>query len=217
MESKLLLIGGGGHALSVIDSLIHNEFDSIGIVEKNNFNDPNQLPFPVVGVDSDLLSLLNKGYTKAFITVGSVGDTCIRTRLYNQLLLFGFEFINIIDPKSSVSANVKMEHGVYIGNNAFVNSQSFIGKMVIINTSAIVEHQCEIEDFAHIASGAVLCAGVKVGAHSHIGAGSVIKQGITIGKNTTIGIGSVVTKNIESNVVAYGNPCQVIKKKDDYH
>ena len=45
-----------------------------------------------------------------------------------------------------------------------------------------------------------------------IGGSCVILAGITIGKNTVIGAGSVVTKNIPSNVVAYGNPCQVVKE-----
>ena len=36
--------------------------------------------------------------------------------------------------------------------------------------------------------------------------------GVTIGDNVVIGAGSIVTKNIPSNVVAYGNPCRVIRE-----
>ena len=36
--------------------------------------------------------------------------------------------------------------------------------------------------------------------------------GVTIGDNVVTGAGSVVTKDIESNCVAVGNPCRVIKK-----
>ena len=39
----------------------------------------------------------------------------------------------------------------------------------------------------------------------------VILPGVEIGNNVVIGAGSVVTKNIQSNVVAYGNPCTVKK------
>lgn len=35
---------------------------------------------------------------------------------------------------------------------------------------------------------------------------------IRIGNNVVIGAGSVVTKNIPDNVIAYGNPCQVVKE-----
>ena len=36
--------------------------------------------------------------------------------------------------------------------------------------------------------------------------------GVTIGDNVVIGAGSIVTKDIPSNMVAYGNPCLVIRE-----
>ena len=44
-----------------------------------------------------------------------------------------------------------------------------------------------------------------------LGVNVIVLKGVTIGKNTVIGAGSVVTKDIPENVVAAGNPCQVIK------
>ena len=38
------------------------------------------------------------------------------------------------------------------------------------------------------------------------------RRGVKIGNNVTIGAGSVVTKDIPDNVVAVGNPCQVVKR-----
>jgi len=35
---------------------------------------------------------------------------------------------------------------------------------------------------------------------------------VTIGDNTVIGAGSIVTKDIPANVVAYGNPCRVVRE-----
>ena len=37
---------------------------------------------------------------------------------------------------------------------------------------------------------------------------------VTIGDNVVIGAGSVVTKDIPSNVIAYGNPCRIARKND---
>lgn len=53
---------------------------------------------------------------------------------------------------------------------------------------------------------------ITVGNNVWIGAHVVVLPGVTIGDNTTIGAGSVVTKDIPANVVAVGNPCQIIKK-----
>jgi len=36
--------------------------------------------------------------------------------------------------------------------------------------------------------------------------------GVTIGDNTVIGAGSIVTRSIPANVVAYGNPCKVVRE-----
>ena len=38
---------------------------------------------------------------------------------------------------------------------------------------------------------------------------------MTIGENSVIGAGSVVVKDIPANVVAAGNPCEVIRKIND--
>jgi maltose O-acetyltransferase len=53
---------------------------------------------------------------------------------------------------------------------------------------------------------------VTIGNNVWIGGGSIIMPGVIIGDNVTIGAGSVVTKSIQSNVLAYGNPCKIIKE-----
>lgn len=47
---------------------------------------------------------------------------------------------------------------------------------------------------------------VHIGRNCWIGAGVLIMPGVTIGDNTVIGAGSVVTKDIPSNVLAFGSP-----------
>lgn len=44
-----------------------------------------------------------------------------------------------------------------------------------------------------------------------IGGSSIILKGVTIGENSIIAAGSVVNKSIPSNVIAGGNPCNIIK------
>jgi maltose O-acetyltransferase len=55
-------------------------------------------------------------------------------------------------------------------------------------------------------------APVTIGNNVWIGGSSIILPGVTIGDNVTIGAGSVVTKSIRSNVLAYGNPCRVVRE-----
>ena len=57
---------------------------------------------------------------------------------------------------------------------------------------------------------------IHIGKNCWLGAGVIVKGGVTIGDNSVIGAGSVVTKDIPANVVAFGNPCKVIRKIGEY-
>ena len=56
---------------------------------------------------------------------------------------------------------------------------------------------------------------IKIGNNVWIGGNVCIMPGVTIGNNVTIGAGSVVTKDIPSNVTAFGNPCKVYKVNEE--
>ncbi len=56
---------------------------------------------------------------------------------------------------------------------------------------------------------------IKVGNNVWIGGNVVVLPGVTIGNNTVIGAGSVVTHDIPDGVLAFGNPCRVIRPIDD--
>lgn len=53
---------------------------------------------------------------------------------------------------------------------------------------------------------------ITVGNDVWFGGNVVVLPGVTIGNNVVIGAGSVVTHDIPSNVVAAGNPCQIIRE-----
>ena len=53
---------------------------------------------------------------------------------------------------------------------------------------------------------------ITIGNDVWIGGNTIINPGVTIGNNVVIGSGSVVTKDIPSDVIAFGNPCKVYRK-----
>lgn len=217
MGGMILLIGGGGHCHSVLDSVLSSEeYDEIGIVAKDNDNYIELTKDILIarflkGVDADLPALFSQGWKNAFITLGSIGNPSGRIRICNDLERHGFEIPVIVDKAAAVSGFAELCSGAFVGKNAIVNAGSYIDKCSIVNSGAIVEHDCIIGAFSHISPGAIVCGNVMIGANSHIGAGTVVRQGIKIGENVLIGVGSVVVKDIPDNVKAFGNPCRVVE------
>lgn len=113
-----------------------------------------------------------------------------------------------------------------------------IGKNFYANFNLTLVDDCEIAigNSVMIAPNVTICAGthpvnpnlrrevaqynlpVHIGNNVWIGAGAIIMPGVRIGDNTVIGAGSIVTKDIPSDVVAFGNPCRVIREisEEDY-
>ncbi len=213
---KIILLGGGGHCKVVIDALrTYSNIKIVGIVGLKNEVNSRIMDISVIGTDDDLAMLYKKGIRTAFVTVGSVGNPAKRIRIFKAAKKIGFTFPNIISTHAVVSKDCSMGEGNYIAPGAVVNAGSKLGDNCIINTGAAVDHDCTVGNFVHVAPGSILSGGVSVGDCSHIGVGASIIQGVTIGKNTIIGTGSVVTKDVKSDVVAYGVPCKQQRKTNE--
>lgn len=53
---------------------------------------------------------------------------------------------------------------------------------------------------------------IRIGDNVWLGGNVTVLPGVSIGCGSVIGAGSVVTKDIPENAVAFGNPCQVIRR-----
>ena len=205
MERKIVLIGGGGHCKSVLDTLFRNKsYDQVVITDNNIPAGTMIMGAEVVGDDAVLPELLQNGFKNAFITVGSVKSTRVRHILYKKIIDAGFDIVNVIDTTAIVSEHSILGKGIFVGKNAVVNAGATIGDCSIINTGAIIEHECFVGEFTHISVNANLCGDVRVGADTLVGAGSTVIQGIEIGNNVIIGAGSTVIRNVEDNSIKYG-------------
>ena len=203
---KIILVGGGGHCKSIIDSINGlKKFEIVGIVDKK-YKKNIGLGIDIIGSDEDLNSLYKSGIKNAFIGVGSIGNPNIRIKLYNLLKNLGYTFPVIIDKTAIVSSSAIIEDGVFVGKGAIINTNAVIKKQCIINSGAIVEHDCKINEFVHLAPGATLSGGVSIGERTHIGTNSTIIQNINVGNDVIVGAGSVIVKNIKDGIMVYGNP-----------
>ena len=198
---KLVLIGGGGHCKSVLDSVLRvHEYSEVVITDPELPQGTEVMGCRVVGSDEMLETLYNQGFKYAFVTVGSIKSALLRVTLVKNALKIGFAFPIIADPSSVVSPFSRIGKGTFIGKNAIVNANAVIGEQCIINTGSIIEHECTIGDYTHVSVGAVLCGNVCLGKECFMGAGSTVIQGIKIGNNVIVGANSTVLVNLRDNI-----------------
>lgn len=192
MTSKILLIGCGGHAKSVIDivenTLEWSIFGLIGLPEQVGHSVQG---YSVVGSDKDL-SDIRAHCHHAFLALGQIGISEKRQHIAASLNALGFSFPTLISSKAFVSNNAIIDVGSFVGHGAVINASASVGKHCILNSLCLVEHDSSIGDFCHISTGVLLNGGVSVGSGSFIGSGCIIREGICIPQNTSLSAGQRV-------------------------
>lgn len=208
-EYSAILIGAGGHAKVLLDTL-----NLLGI-SVSGVCDPLQ---PASGglsrlrryVDDDTVLSLNTTTIRLINAIGSTRDTGKRSEIYRKYKINGFHFMSVIHPASSVSQlDMDVGEGLQALAGSVINASVSLGENVLVNSNAIVEHDCTIGSHTHVASGATVCGGCLVGEKVHIGAGAVIRQGITIGSGSVIASGAVVIDDVKPYSLLAGVPAKV--------
>lgn len=201
----LVLIGGGGHARSVV-AMLEGTRPIAGYTDAA----PTGLPAPYLGTDS-ALERHPAGYeTLVTVGFGHGASLTARSAIFNRFEATACE--PAIAPSAWVSRSAVIGRGTAIMARAAVNACR-IGANVVINTGAVIEHDCVIEDSCFIGPGAIICGEVRIGAGSFIGAGAIIREGVSITPGTTVGMGAVVTASISEPATYAGNPARKIDKK----
>lgn len=209
---KIILLGCGGHAKSVIDTIEQSgQFEIAGLVDKECTEAYEYRGHRIIGTDEDLRKIYEEGIRYAFVSVGYMGKGGVRNRLYHTIKEIGYEVPFIADKTAVIASDAVIGAGTYIGKGAVVNADARIGEMCIINTAAVVEHECSVGDYSHISVGTILCGAVRIGAACFIGAGAVVIQGVNIGSDCIVGAGAVIRKDAPDRVLLAGNPAKIFK------
>jgi len=204
---QVFLFGYSGHAYVIIESFIAAGFSISGYFDyQEATSNPYKIPYFGYEGNVNVAAIVKDSFV-----FPSVGDNAIRAKLVSFFEKQELQQCVLIDPNAKVSPTSKINVSTYIGKNASVNAQSYIGKGVIVNTSAIVEHECVVEDFCHIAPGAVLCGNVRIEELTFIGANAIVINNISISRDVILGAGSILAKSIDEKGIWFGNPSKKIK------
>jgi sugar O-acyltransferase (sialic acid O-acetyltransferase NeuD family) len=210
---EIVLIGFGGHAKSVIDTILSkNEYHISGYIEREESENLSEYRgCHRIGTDKDLKKIYQQGIKNAVITIGFMGNSMIRNRLYQQMKEIGYCFPVIVDDSAIVAADVVIGEGTYIGKRAVVNAAASIGRVCIVNTAAVIEHESVVGDFSHIAVNAVLCGQCQIGENTLIGANATILQQRKVGDFSIVGAGCTIKRNLQNRCICKHND-DILKK-----
>lgn len=217
MQRKpVILFGAGGHAKVLLDILLEQNAEILGIAEKDGVERPTNLfGVPIIGSDSDV-----ERYSPSEIElvngIGSIGSTALRKRVYEKFKALGYRFQQVIHSSAVISRRAVLGEGVQVAAGAVINIGARIGENSIVNTNTSLDHDCVIGAHVHIAPGVTLSGGVTVGDGSHIGTGANVVQGVHIGKGVIVGAGALVLQDLGDGTAVCGVPAKEMKISTEY-
>lgn len=110
-------------------------------------------------------------------------------------------------------------YNLFLGQNVYLNFNCIILDCSVVTIGDFVKFGPNVQvytaghslDNAKRLQGFEFAKPITIGSNVWVGGGSIILPGVDIGKNAVIGAGSLVSKSIPANVVAFGNPCKVVR------
>lgn len=170
MKKKIVIIGSGGHAISLIDLIKStSRYEIIGyfdILENKNFN------VKYLGSDSNAKNFLK--IKNAALGIGLNVTQAKKISIVQKYKKLGFVFPPLKHKFSYISETVKICEGSQIFAGCIINSNSIIGNFSTINTASLIEHDCIIGQNCFIAPKSVLLGGCEIGKNSIIGSNNLL-------------------------------------------
>lgn len=211
MSLPVVILGAGGHAKVVMDTLRAMGRTVLGFVAPEDAYRPAQLlGAPCLG-DDQAVAALGGGAVELALGFGMVVPGPHRRRIFDDFHQQGFRFATLCHPSAVVAADVVVDEGAQVMAGAVIQPGSSIGANAIINTSVVIDHDCQVEAHAHLATGAVLSGGVRVGTGAMVGMGARVIQGITVGAAALVAAGAVVIAHVPDGEAVAGVPAKSMK------
>lgn len=184
---KLVLVGAGGHARNVADTISACGDELVAYVDATPCD---WLHVERLSSDAELERIASS--VGVVLGVGGIKPS----ELENRCSLLrkvgkGRPMQPLVHPRAVVSKSAQLGDGCQIMAGVVVQSDCSIGFGAIVNTGAIVEHESRIAEGAHVAPGAVILGFASVGAFAMIGAGAIVLPGSHVPEKTLVKAGTV--------------------------
>lgn len=197
----LAIIGASGHGKVLADIAHKNGYQAVAFFDDNK--EGSLAGHPILGPVEEGI----RGWDSDVIV--GIGNPDIRQDIQDQIAIE--QIATLIHPNAVVAEDAHIEPGTVVMAGAVINPGVRIGRGSIVNTCASIDHDCNLDEYVHVAVGAHLCGTVRIGPKAWIGAGSVISNNTSICQKCMIGVGAAVIHDIEVPGTYVGVPARRIK------
>ncbi len=207
MMEKIVLVGGGGLCLEVID-IVRNNFnygikqEIVGILDDNLNPGQTLNGIKVIGK----VNIQNDISLKYLI---SVGEPSLKIKLWEKLNLPIDLFTNVISIHSIRFSQNLIGKGNIIFPFSIISTNVEINNHVLIQPSNI-GHDAKIDDFSTISGKCSINGHVNLQKGVFVGSNASINPGVVMEKFSKLGANSHLIKNAKEGKTYYGVPALMI-------
>ena len=213
-RTNLIIVGAGGHALSVADAASSAGWKVVGFYSPDGTGPASALGPVLSSLDpldlSDTAFALGIGTNHSRETVAQdIGKRFAQT-----------EIVSVVHATAWVSPHATVHPGAVILAHTSVGPGSTVGRGALLNTGASLDHESSLGDYASLGPGARTGGNVSVGERTMIGIQAGIVHGVRVGSDCVVGAHSFVNSDLDSNIVAWGTPVTTVRtrlKEDPYY
>jgi UDP-perosamine 4-acetyltransferase len=210
MTHRIVVVGGGGHAKVVIETIrACGLFQIAGVVDPSPKQTEKLLGVPWLGDDETLPTLQSNGVECAAV---ALGDNRLREDVGNRLISIGYQLPVIAHPLAQISPTARLGQGSIVMARSCIGPCTIIGDLCIVNTGAIVEHDNNIGAAAHTAPGTTLGGCVRIGARTLVGVGASVCPGVSLGQDIIVGAGAAVICDFPDGTTVAGVPARIVRQ-----
>jgi sugar O-acyltransferase (sialic acid O-acetyltransferase NeuD family) len=170
-KKKLLIIGAGGHAKVVAETvLLQSEYTIVGFVD-----DSIALGTTIINnysVVSDIINIDNIIFDEFVV---AIGNNTIRKNIFESLKN-RHKAATIFHKNAVISSFSKISAGTVILACAIISFGVEIGENCIINAMTLIDHESTIAANCHIAQGVIIGSNCSIQELSNIALGSKIQS-----------------------------------------
>lgn len=200
----ILIFGGGGTAINVIDLLLNEQkiYKPIGYVDLKKGK--KILNVPYLG-NYNQIKKISKKFKNLFafpaIGYGKNNDFELRKKIFFLIKKNKFKIPSLVSNKAYIRSNVRVSEGVLVQAGTVIDTMCKIGRNVHIGINNAIGHRVKISDHCNITGSVNIAGDIKLGEGVFLGMNSTINK--SIGKWSKISAGTTILDEISSHTLVY--------------